>query len=215
MPKGQEAIYYLLGESAESLRRTPHVEAFRAKGYDVLFLTDPIDAFIYPYLSPYRGKRLLPADRADSLPDGEVSWEERDRFAALVSFVKDQVPEVAEVRLSRRLTESAACLVQDQHATPPHVRRLLERLGQEVPPDKRILELNPQHPAIAALEELHRRAPQDPRLAEYARLLYEQALVAEGSPLPDPPGFFRRLNELIRRDAASPAPAPASAPISS
>jgi molecular chaperone HtpG len=215
MPKGQEAIYYLLGESAESLRRSPHVEAFRAKGYDVLFLTDPIDAFIYPYLSPYRGKRLLPADRADSLPDGEVSWEERDRFAALVSFVKDQVPEVAEVRLSRRLTESAACLVQDQHATSPHVRRLLERLGQEVPPDKRILELNPQHPAIAALEELHRRAPQDPRLADYARLLYEQALVAEGSPLPDPPGFFRRLNELIRRDAGVPAPAPASAPTSS
>jgi molecular chaperone HtpG len=208
MPKGQEAIYYLLGESAESLRQSPHVEAFRAKGYDVLFLVDPIDAFVYPYLSPYRGKRLVPADRVDSLPDEGVSWEERDRLAGLVSFVKDQVPEVAEVRLSRRLTESAACLVQDQHATPPHVRRLLERLGQEAPPEKRILELNPQHPAVLALEELHRRAPQDPRLVEHARLLYEQALVAEGSPLPDPPAFFRRLNALIQRDATSPSPTP-------
>lgn len=201
MPAGQEAIYYLWGESAETLRRSPHVEAFRAKGYDVLLLTDPVDAFVLPHLSQYRGKRLVPADRIDSLPGGDVEWEIRDRFAGLVSFVKDQVPEVSEVRLTSRLTDSAACLVNDAHAIPPHVRRLLQRLGQETAAEKRILEINPQHPAVAALEELHRRMPNDPRAAEYARLLYEQALLAEGSPLPDPPGFLRRLNALIARDA--------------
>jgi molecular chaperone HtpG len=203
MPSGQEAIYYLLGESAAALRQSPHVEAFRAKGYDILLLTDAIDAFVLPYLSQYRGKRLIPADRVDSLPGGEVPWELRDRFASFVSFVKDQVPEVAEVRLSSRLTESAACLVHDQHAVPEHVRRLLERLGQEPVAEKRILELNPQHPAVAAAQQLHQQSPQDPRLADYARLLYEQALVVEGSPLPDAQAFLRRLNALMARDATT------------
>jgi molecular chaperone HtpG len=203
MPSGQEAIYYLLGESAAALRQSPHVEAFRAKRYDILLLTDAIDAFVLPYLSQYRGKRLIPADRVDSLPGGEVPWELRDRFASFVSFVKDQVPEVAEVRLSSRLTESAACLVHDQHAVPEHVRRLLERLGQEPVAEKRILELNPQHPAVAAAQQLHQQSPQDPRLADYARLLYEQALVVEGSPLPDAQAFLRRLNALMARDATT------------
>jgi molecular chaperone HtpG len=207
MPAGQEAIYYLLGESASTLRRSPHVEAFRAKGYNVLLLTDAMDAFAIPYLAQYRGKRLVAADQVDSLPADDVPWEVRDRFASFVSFVKDQVPEVAEVRLSRRLTDSAACLVQDRYALPLHVRKVMEQLGQEPAASRPILEINPQHPAVIALQELHSRAPTDARAADYARLLYEQALVAQGGTLPDPMAFVQRLNALMARDAARSAPA--------
>jgi molecular chaperone HtpG len=109
------------------------------------------------------------------------------------------------VRLSRRLRDSAAVLVAEQGAMGPHMERLLQRFGRadEIPPSKKVLEINPDHPAVAAVEKLLTKDPKDPRLETYIHILYEQALVAEGSRLKDPVAFARRINELLIKDAST------------
>jgi molecular chaperone HtpG len=198
MPAGQECIYYLAGESAEQLRHSPYLEAFKAKRYDVLLMTDPVDEFAIPHLGRYKGKELQAADRGEvKAADGEVPADVREKFAGLIAAFKAALPEVADVRLTKRLTESAACLVADAGALSAHLERILRRAGEGVPASKRVLELNPDNPAVAAVRELHAGKPDDPRVRDYARLLYEQAVIAEGSRIADPAGFARRLNELI------------------
>jgi molecular chaperone HtpG len=201
MPADQSDIYYLTGESAEQLRRSPYLEAFRAKGRDVLLLTDPVDEFAIPGLHSYKGKQLKAADRADTGTDDSVSEDLKERFAPVILLLKGMLPEVADVRLTTRLTESAACLVSEGAGTSAHFERLMERMGREAGGQKRVLELNPSNAAVEALRDLHIKDSTDPRLAGYARLLYEQAVIAEGSPIADPIAFARRVNELIARDA--------------
>jgi len=202
MPEGQDTIYYLIGEATEALRNSPYLEAFRAKGYDVLLLTDPIDEFALPNLHEYKGKKLQAADRGElKADDAEIASETKEAFASLLTAIKEKLPEVAEVRLSQRLTESAACLVADAGAMTAHMERLMQRLGQGAAGSKRVLELNPKNAAVAAARGLVGK--DDSRLESYARLFYDQALLAEGSKLTNPAAFAKRLNDLIARDAQS------------
>lgn len=203
MPADQEVIYYLIGDSAEQLRRSPYLEAFRAKGRDVLLLTDPIDEFAIPGLDAYKGKRLQAADRAETNVGEAVSADVQAKFAGFLTFMKEKLPEVADVRLSTRLTDSAACLVADQAAASAHLERIMERMGRGKEAAKRVLELNPTNPAVEALRELHVRDATDTGLGDWARLLYDQAVIAEGSVITDPAGFARRVNNLITRDAGN------------
>jgi molecular chaperone HtpG len=212
MPAEQPAIYYLTGENRGLLEASPYVEALRTCGREVLLLTDPVDAFLVQALPRYRDKPLQAVDRSD-LAGLETPTERQQEFAPLLDFLKEKIPEVREVRLSGRLRESAACLVTAAGEAGAHLERLLQRLGQDksLPPSRRILEVNPDHPVLQALRQRHQQNPQDPQLETYARLLYEQAVLAEGSPLADLAGFLRRLNELLARDARhTPAP-PAAA----
>jgi molecular chaperone HtpG len=201
MPADQTDIYYLTGESTEQLRKSPYLEAFRAKGRDVLLLSDPVDEFVMPGFGTYKGKQLKAADRADTATGDEVPAELKEKFAGLLEFLKGKLPEVADVRLTTRLTESAACLVADGVAVNAHLERLMERMGRDAGTNKRVLELNPNNPAVGAARELHARNAADPRVEDYARLLFEQAVIAEGSTVPDPVAFARRVNALIARDA--------------
>ncbi|VTR91811.1 heat shock protein 90 : Chaperone protein HtpG OS=Pelobacter propionicus (strain DSM 2379) GN=htpG PE=3 SV=1: HATPase_c_3: HSP90 [Gemmata massiliana] len=201
MPTDQTEIAYLIGESAEQLRHSPYLEAFRAKGQDVLLLTDPIDEFAIPQLGEYKGKKLVAADRGEATGVGEVPAGDKERFAALLTVLKEKVPDVADVRLTNRLTESAACLVAEAHGVSAHMERLMERMGRDSGTPKRVLELNPKHPTLEALRVLHEKNAADPRLDGYARLLYEQAVIAEGSKVTDPVAFAKRVNDLIVRDA--------------
>ena len=201
MPTDQTEIAYLIGESAEQLRHSPYLEAFRAKGQDVLLLTDPIDEFAIPQLGEYKGKKLVAADRGEAAGVGEVPAGDKERFAALLTALKEKVPDVADVRLTNRLTESAACLVAEAHGVSAHMERLMERMGRDSGTPKRVLELNPKHPTLEALRALHEKDAADPRLDGYARLLYEQAVIAEGSKVTDPVAFAKRVNDLIVRDA--------------
>jgi molecular chaperone HtpG len=203
MPADQKEIYYLIGDTVEQLRRSPYLEAFRAKGQDVLLLSDPIDEFALPGLGEYRGKRLQAADRGEAAAGEEIPADVKDRFAGLLAAFKEKLPEVADVRLSQRLTESAACLVADGGAMSAHMERLMERFGRGEGRSKRVLELNPGNPAVEAARELHNTNATDPRIESYARLLYEQAVVTEGSKVPDPVAFAKRVNDLITRDARS------------
>ena len=201
MPADQKEIVYLIGDSAEQLRYSPYLEAFRAKGQDVLLLTDPVDEFAFPALGDYKGKPLQAADRGEVAGAADVPADVKDRFAGLLSSFKEKLPEVADVRLSKRLTESAACLVADSGAMSAHMERLMERFGRGTAGTKRVLELNPNNPAVEAVRELHSQNPANPRVETYARLLYEQAVIAEGSKVLDPAGFARRVNDVIVRDA--------------
>jgi molecular chaperone HtpG len=164
-------------------------------------MTDPVDEFALPSLHSYKGKQLKAADRGDTAAGDSVPKELQDRFFALLSEMKRKLPEVADVRLTTRLTESAACLVSDGAAMSAHLERLMERMGREAGAQKRVLEVNPTNPAVEALHRLHIKDSGDPRIEGYTRLLYEQAVIAEGSPIADPVAFARRVNDLIARDA--------------
>ena len=201
MPEGQAEVHYLIGDTVEQLRHSPYLEAFRAKGQDVLLLTDPVDEFALPGLGEYKGKRLQAADRGDAAAADEIPTDVKEKFAGLIAAFKEKLPEVADVRLSRRLTESAACLVADAGGMTAHMERLMERFGRGTGGTKRMLELNPNNPAVEAVRELHERNPADPRVETYARLLYEQAVIAEGSKVTDPAALAMRINQLIARDA--------------
>jgi molecular chaperone HtpG len=203
MPSDQSEIYYLIGENRELIEHSPHLEAFKAKGQEVLLLTDPIDEFVVQALPEYKGKKLKGVDRGTSV-DGVVDEDLKKRFQPLLDFMKEKLNDVKDVRLSQRLKESAACLVVEDGEMGAHLERLMQRLnrGQDVPVSKRVLEVNASHPAVAAIQDLFTRDAHDPRIDAYCRLLYEQAVIAEGSKVRDPLAFAQRVNELLARDAA-------------
>jgi molecular chaperone HtpG len=208
MKEGQDAIYYMTGPSPAAVERSPQLEVFRDKGYEVLFFTDPIDELWLRLPREFGGKSLMSAAKADVAPgsaDDKKQAEDQRRereedFKDLLMILRAKLQdEIKDVRLSSRLTSSPACLVGDEHDLSPHIAELLRRTGQEVPKVKRILELNPTHPLLPKLQALVERDRQDPALAQYAELLYGQAILAEGGQLPDPAAFSQRIAELLLR----------------
>ena len=204
MPSDQQEIYYLTGENRELIEHSPYLESFKAKGQEVLLLTDPIDEFVVQALPTYKGKKLLAVDRGTAA-DGAVDEELKKGFQPFLDFMKSKLSEVKDVRLSKRLKESAACLVADEGEIGAHMERLMQRLnrGQQGPAAKRILEVNAEHPSVAAVQKLYAKDAADPRIEAYCRLLYDQAVIAEGSKVRDPAAFAQRINELLARDASS------------
>jgi molecular chaperone HtpG len=199
----QDEIYYLIGENRELLEQSPLLESFKAKEQEVLLLTDPVDEFVVQSLTEFKGKKLKAIDKGD-LGAGEISEEKKKTYQPLLDFMKSKIAEIKDVRLSNRLKMSAACLVADEWAMGAHMERLMQRLGRagEVPTSKRILEINPDHPAVQAIEKVFSKDAKDARLENYCRLLYDQAVIAEGSRVKDPLGFTQRINELLAKDAA-------------
>jgi molecular chaperone HtpG len=206
LPEGDEEIYYLIGENRALVESSPLLESFKARDREVLLLTDPIDEWAIPALREYKGKKLVAVDHGE-LEEDEKAKEEREEtekeFKDLFGFLAEKIEDVKSVRLSRRLKESAACLVADEGDPGAHMQRLLKRMGREgeLPEAKRVLELNAEHPAVKALHGLYEKSPHDPRVEAYGRLLYDQAVIAEGSAVTDPTGLARRINDLLARDA--------------
>lgn len=200
MQADQKDIYYLIGEGRELLEQSPHLEAFKTRNEEVLLLTEPIDEWVVQSLTEYKGKKLKALDKGDL---GCADEEKKKQYQPLLDFMTGKLGDVKEVRLSTRLKESAACLVAEEGAPGAHMERLLHRMGREMPPAKKILEINPEHAAIQAVQQLHGKNAADPRLEKYCRLLYDQALIAEGSRIQDPVALAQRINELLARDAAT------------
>ncbi len=204
MKDNQKAIYYATGTSRALLDSSPHLEALKKRGYEVLFMTDGVDPFAVTSLGEFEGKPLVSAmDENLDLGDEELSEEQRateaeqkkqaeplvERFKAVLAS------KVGEVRLSTRLTDSPVCLVVPDGGIAPHIERLMMARQMGMPPQKRILELNPGHPLIQNLE---RQDHVDPgSVASWIELLYDQALIAEGSPLENPAAFAQRLTTLL------------------
>ena len=211
MKEGQEQIFYATGESHQQLLKSPHLEAFKAKGYEVLLLTDPVDEVWTGLVPEFDGKPLqsvakgevdLDSEEERTAHEEERKEQEKD-FADLLTWLQQTLDEhVKEVRLSTRLTESPACLITDAFGITPALARMYRASGQEVPIGKRILELNPNHPLVTGLQQALQQGGDDAereRLAETAELLYGTALLAEGGALEDPAKFAGLLADRLAR----------------
>ncbi|HEY4182747.1 MAG TPA: molecular chaperone HtpG [Kofleriaceae bacterium] len=201
MKEGQDAIYYLVGTSKDTVAKSPLLEAFVAKGYEVLLFSDPIDEFWLERAPAFRDKPMKSIGRGDiDLGATATTDDERARFADLLACLRVELQEeVKEVRLSQRLATSAACLVTDEHDMTPRMQRMMEQMGQALPKVKRILEINPQHPLVEKLRAIFAESHADPRLGQCARLLYGQAHLAESGTLPDLTMFTQALTDIMLR----------------
>ena len=208
MKDGQEQIFYATGESRQLLESSPHMEAFRAKGFEVLLLSDPVDVMWVGAVPEFDGKSFqsiakgevdLDTEEDKKAHESEREEQEKD-FAGLLSWMADALSEqVKEVRLSTRLTTSPACIVGDAFSMSPALERMYRASGQPVPTTKRILELNPTHPLVTGLRAAHSERNEDPALGETAELLYGMALLAEGGELEDPARFTTMLANRLAR----------------
>ncbi|ASR39098.1 molecular chaperone HtpG [Prauserella marina] len=207
MKEGQEHIYYLTGASRSVIEKSPHMEALRAKGFEVLLLTDPIDEMWAGSVTGFAGKTFQSIAKGQvDLPGGDDETEseserteQRRNFAPLLEWMTTTLEEhIKEVRLSTRLTSSPACIVGETYDISPALAKMYEAAGQEVPSAKRILELNPDHPLVAGLRAAHAGETKDTAaLAETVELLYGMALLAEGSELLDPQRFTALLADKL------------------
>jgi molecular chaperone HtpG len=216
MREGQDAIYYLFGETRKAVEQSPHAEGLRRRGFEVLFLTDPVDEWVMESLREFGKKPIVNAMRADlKLKESESEKEERrkesERLRPLLDAMQDALKErVTEVRVSDRLTDSPACLVAASPGPHGYMERLLRENGRAVPRSRRILEVNPKHPVIEAALGLAGASVDDPTradLGDWIELLYDQALLTEGSTPEDPNRFAQRLTALLVRAAQASASA--------
>ncbi|MCH9731818.1 MAG: molecular chaperone HtpG [Actinomycetia bacterium] len=206
MKDGQEQIFYATGQTREQLLKSPHLEAFKSKGYEVLLLTDPVDEVWVETVTEFEGKRLqsvakgeVDLDSEEDKTTHEAEREEQEKdFADLLTWLKETLSDqVTQVRLSNRLTESPACLITEAFGMTPALARMYQASGQVVPGTKRILELNPNHALVAALQQAHKNRADDSSLADTAELLYGTALLAEGGALDDPAKFAAMLADRL------------------
>lgn len=194
----QKEIHYIIGDSRQQVENSPYLESIKASGEEVLLLTEPIDEFVINQLNRYKDKPLKAADRAKG--ESDVDAGTKEKFKPLTEALKSKLDsDVKEVRLSQRLKESAACLVSDEYAMSAHMERLMQRMGRggEVGETKRILELNPDHAVVQKLLDLQQADANNPKIETIAKLLFDQATIAEGGKVKDPAGFGKRMNELL------------------
>jgi molecular chaperone HtpG len=204
MKPGQDAIYYITAEHEKAARNSPHLELFRRKDIEVLLLSERVDEWMMAYLHEFEGKPFKSVAKGSidlSGIEGESEAEQdsagglgEDMLKRIADALGDQV---SAVQSSKRLTDSASCLVLDEQEMALHLQQMLRQAGQEVPESRPVLELNPKHHLVNQLvEELD-----DDRFASLAQLLFEQALLSEGGMLPDPAGFVRRINAMLSEQA--------------
>jgi len=203
MASGQKDIYYAVAEREEDARRAPQLEAARKHGCDVLLFCDPVDEYLSESLREFDGKRLVDVAKGDvSFGSDDEKKAERDANEKAAKDLKPFLDAakkalgayVSDVRVSTRLADSPCCLVQQENALPPSMARMMRAMKQDVPEEKRILEVNPNHPLVAKVKGLEGGA-----LEDAVALLYDTALVAEGSPVPDGAKFAKLVAGLMMK----------------
>ncbi|MGV9223974.1 molecular chaperone HtpG [Streptomyces albogriseolus] len=207
MPEGQDDIYYITGESREAIDNSPHMEAFRERGIEVLLLTDPVDEVWVDAVGEFEGKRLRSVAKGeidlDAREDDKSEDEQKQQaesYAGLLGWMRERLDDdVKEVRLSTRLTRSPACLVADADDLTPALENMYRAMGQEVPHSKRVLELNPDHALVKGLNEAYAEREDRSELTDTAELLYTLAVVAEGGRPKDPARFVRLMADRLER----------------
>ena len=194
---GQSTIYYLTGPSRRAVENSPHLEAFKEKGYEVLYLVDPVDELLVQWLPEFESKPLKSVGKGVAELGEEKDLKEKaDQYSSLLSALQKKLDDrVKEVRLSSRLTLSPACLVVSEHDVSPNLEKLLNQAKGEGTKQKRIMELNPDHEIIAKMRD---RA-EDAMLDDFAEVLYGYALLAEGSELQDPLKFNQAVMRVLAK----------------
>lgn len=202
MKPGQDKIYYVTAETFQAAKNSPHLEIFRKKGIEVLLLADRVDEWLVSHLRDFDGKALQSVAKGGlDLGDLEDASEKQARAEAETS-AKDLVERLQKalgdklkaVRVTHRLTDSPACLVADEHDPGANLQRMLKMMGQNAPDIKPILEINPQHPMLKKMELLPNEGG---HFDDYASVLFDEALLAEGGQIDDPAGFVRKINKLM------------------
>ncbi|HET7032569.1 MAG TPA: molecular chaperone HtpG, partial [Casimicrobiaceae bacterium] len=197
--EGQDKIYYVTAESFNAAKNSPHLEIFRKKGIEVLLLSDRVDEWVVTHLPDFEGKALasvakggLDLGKLEDEAEKKESEEQAKELGGLVERIKTSLGErVKDVRITHRLTDSPACLVADAHDISANLARLLKAAGQPGPDSKPILEINPKHPVVLRLVD------EEKKFDDWAAVLLDQALLAEGGQLDDPAAFVRRINQLM------------------
>ena len=208
MPDDQESIYYALGASRALLEGSPHLEMLKKKKFEILYLTDSIDQWAIETLSEFDGKELVDALKGELNLDDDQSEEETEKENEVLKPLTEKFQnlledQVSEVRLSHRLSDSPACLVTPEGGVAAHIERLLRAQNQSMPVQKRILELNPKHPLIDAIQKISKDDDQSDTVQEWVELIYDQALLAEGSPISKPGLFAKRITSLMEKVATA------------
>jgi len=188
------------------IENSPHLEAFKEKGYEVLYLADTVDEFVLQHLTDFEGKKLksagkgsveLGTEQEKQAAEKELK-DKQEEFKPLMEFLQKELDEhVKQVRLSTRLTTSPACLVVEEHDYSPMLERALQQAKSGGPRQKRVLELNPKHPLVSRMQQRHAADAADSVLRDAAELVFGLALLAEGSDLPDPVRFSRAATEVL------------------
>lgn len=208
MKEGQNEIYYLTGESRSQVENSPHLEAFKEKGYEVLFLVDTVDELLTQSLNEYGGKKLksvgkgtvsLGSEDEKKQTEEELKAKEEEMKPLLDELQKKLDTWVKQVRLTNRLTSSPVCLVGAEHDYSPQLEKLLQKGKGGGPKQRRIMELNPNHEILSRMRERFESNQGDPVLEDYAQLLFGYGLIAEGGELPDPVRFNRAVADLMTR----------------
>jgi len=204
MPEGQESIYYIAGPDADFLRSSPHIEGLKAKGYEVLFFTDPVDEWVASSLPEFEGKKLVSATKGEIELEEKSEEEAKERdetFGTLLATAKEILGERVEgIRMSDRLTDSPVCLVSGEQAAGANMERILAAAGAGagIPGfGGRTLEINAKHPLINVINGLMGEQEHAAKVKDWVELLYDQALLTEGSKIKDPAGFAQRMNALL------------------
>jgi len=195
----QTEILYLAAEHRGIAENSPFLEGSKADGKEVLFMLEPIDEFVIPHMGEYKGKKLKAVNKG-AADDDETLTDEKKKFKGFLGFVQEKLSGVNEVRLSTRLKESPACLVGDEYSMSPHIEAMMRRAGRPVPEMARVLELNPNHPAVEAVQAMYEADKKDKKLDESVELLRDLAHVAEGSKVEHPAAFAARIADLMARD---------------
>ncbi|MEW2619106.1 molecular chaperone HtpG [Streptomyces sp. NPDC048106] len=208
MKDGQDDIYYLTGDSRQAIENSPHMEAFRDRGIEVLLLTDAVDEVWVDAVGEYEGKKLRSVAKGefdlDAQGEDAAAEDEREKrneaYAGLLEWMGKQLEDdIKEVRLSSRLTVSPACVVSDAHDLTPALENMYRAMGQEVPRAKRILELNPDHALVKGLNQAYTERGDGTALAETAELLHGLAILAEGGQPKEPARFVKLMAERLER----------------
>ncbi|WP_394847301.1 molecular chaperone HtpG [Pendulispora brunnea] len=203
MKEGQEGIYYLFGESTASLQNSPYLETLTSRGFEVLFMSDPVDEWAAEGLREFQGKPLVSAMRTDlKLPLDEEQKKTKEEASTrlqplILRMVKVLHDRVREVKVSDRLTNTPSCLVLPDGGTPAFMERLLKERGRGIPHAKRIFEINATHPIIESLASLVEKDAESPKIDEWIDILYDQALLTEGATIDDPNRLARRIASLL------------------
>ncbi|MCP5424199.1 MAG: molecular chaperone HtpG [Gammaproteobacteria bacterium] len=201
MKEGQDKIYYITADSFAAAKNSPHLEFFRKKGIEVLLLSERVDEWLVAHLTEFQGKSLqsvakgaLDLDKVASEEEQKEQKQAEEEYKDLLERIKTTLGDkINQVRLSKRLTDSPACLVADDYAMSSHLERMLREAGQEIPGSKPNLELNPDHFLVRRLND----ETNEERFTDWTHLLFGQALLAEGGQLDDPANFIKRLNDLL------------------
>jgi molecular chaperone HtpG len=204
----QTEIFYITGESRKVIENSPHLEAPKQKGYEVLYLSDPVDELLVQHLSEFDGKRLksvtkgkvhLGTEEENKQLEDQVKKQEEEYANFLQAGQKRLDEYVKQIRLSTRLVDSPACLITEEHEYSPQLERLLQKGKGGGPKQRRIMELNPRHPIVASMYDHYNQNNEDPAWSDAMDLLFELALLAEGSEIADPVRLNRLTLELLQK----------------